>query len=141
MIPIIGNIIDSVGKYFTNRQTIKAAERERNDILKDKALESKLLAIQNGQQADIEMDTNGRNVKGWMDDASFAIFLTPVILAFFPSMVDHVEAGFKVIENMPVWYQYTLAGMLISVWGYRRLVTPIVEILVKNWVNKFPGGK
>jgi hypothetical protein len=140
-IPIVSSLISSIGSFFTERQKIKAAQRERSDILREKKLDAKITAIKNAQEADIEMDVNGRNIKGWMDDVSFAAFLAPAILAFFPSMVPHVEAGFRVLETMPLWYQYSLGAMLVSVWGYRRLVTPIVEIIVEKWVSRIPKIK
>ena len=88
---------------------------------------------------DINMDNNSRQLSGWMDDASFFIFLMPAVLAFYPPALPHIEAGFVALKSMPLWYQYALGMMLVAVWGYRRLVTPIVEIVVKTYAKKLGG--
>ena len=132
----LGDIAGAVGSYFTEGQKIKAAEKERKDTLKDKELTTKLEGIRNGQMADIEQDTSARGNAGWMDDISFYLFLLPVPLSFFPSMVPHIKAGFDVLEDMPQYYQIALGLMLVSVWGYRRLVVPLVEVAVKQWVGR-----
>jgi hypothetical protein len=82
----------------------------------------------------MQMDVKARGVAGWMDDFSFFVFMLPALLAFVPSMVPTVTAGFIALEAMPEYYQLALGMMLVAVWGYRRLVTPIVEILIKNSV-------
>jgi hypothetical protein len=133
----VGEVASAVGGYFTEGQKIKAAQKERKDELKKINLESKIQAIQAGQTADITQDTGARAAAGWMDDISFYLFLLPVPLAFFPGMVPHIQAGFTVLESMPQYYQIALGLMLVSVWGYRRLVIPLVEAVVKQWVGKF----
>ena len=138
-IPIIGGIIEGVSDFFNTRQKIKAAQKERKDVLKEKKLDADILKINQATEADITMDVDSRKNSGWMDDVSFGIFLLPAILAFFPPALPHVSEGFKALELMPIWYQYALGMMLVAVWGYRRLVTPIVEIVVKAWVKKLGG--
>lgn len=132
----VGEIAGAVGSYFTEGQKIKAAKQERKDELKKASLDAKLEGIRNGQMADITQDNGARANAGWMDDISFYLFLLPVPLAFFPDMVPHIQAGFSVLETMPQYYQIALGMMLVSVWGYRRLVIPLVEVVVKQWVGR-----
>ncbi len=132
----LSGIVAPIGEYFTNRQTIKAAKSVRKDELKKAHLDAKLAAIKNGQEADIRQDVNARQTAGWMDDISFYLFLIPVPMSFFPDMVPHIKAGFAVLDDMPEYYQIALGLMLVSVWGYRRLVIPIVEVVVKQWVGR-----
>lgn len=132
----VGDIASSISSYLTDRQKIKAAEKERSDELKKANLDAKLEAIRAGQAADIHQDNGARANAGWMDDISFYLFLLPVPLAFFPGMVPHIHAGFQVLESMPEYYQVALGLMLVSVWGYRRLVVPLVEVVVKQWVGR-----
>lgn len=133
---LITEAISSVGEYFTNGQKIKAAEKERLSELKKMEIEAKLEAIKTGTAADISQDTVGMKNAGLMDDISFYLFLAPVPLAFIPGMVGHIQAGFQVLENMPDYYKIALGLMLVSVWGYRRLVLPLVEVVIKQWVNR-----
>lgn len=131
----IPSIIGSIGAYFNEGQKIKAAQKERSDTLKRTALDAKLKAIEAGQSADITQDKSARSEAGWMDDISFYLFLLPVPLAFVPDAVPHIQAGFAVLESMPEYYQIALGMMLVSVWGYRRLVIPLLEVIVKKWVK------
>jgi len=128
-------LIQPITGFFKEKQALKAAVNERKDQLIKLELETKLEGIKNASQADISMDVNSRGVSGWMDDVSFFIFLLPAVLAFIPSMVPHVTAGFIALESMPQLYQYALGGMLIAVWGYRRLVTPLIQAGVKAYLG------
>lgn len=136
VIPFIGPLITAIGGYFGDRQKIKAAEVERKDVIKKTALDAKLESIRAGQSSDIEQDNEARSNAGWMDDISFYLFLLPVPMAFVPGMDVYIKAGFDVLEDMPQYYQVALGLMLVSVWGYRRLVIPLVEVVVKQWVNR-----
>ena len=125
-------LLGSIGSYFSDRQKINAAQKERNDELRKASLDAKLASIKAGQSADIDADTNARSYAGWMDDISFYLFLAPVPLSFIPGMVPVIREGFAALESMPQYYQIALGLMLVSVWGYRRLVVPIVEVVVKQ---------
>ena len=133
---LVGDAITAVGSYFTEGQKIKAAVNERKDELKKLNLEAKIKSATASVENDMKMDEDARANAGWMDDISFYVFLAPAVLAFFPSMVEHIENGFAVLVNMPDWYQYALGMMLVSVWGYRKLVGPIVQSIAKAWLGK-----
>jgi len=133
---IIGDAITAVGGYFRDGQKIKAAVGERKDELKLINLKARIESAKAGVTHDMKMDEGARAAAGWMDDVSFFVFLAPAILAFFPGMVDHIEDGFDVLAGMPEWYQYALGMMLISVWGYRKLVSPIIQSIAKAYLGK-----
>jgi len=133
---IIGDAITAVGGYFRDGQKIKAAVGERKDELKKINLTARIESAKAGVTHDMKMDESARANAGWMDDISFYVFLAPAILAFFPGMVDHIENGFAVLQDMPDWYQYALGMMLVSVWGYRKLVSPIIQSIAKAYLGK-----
>lgn len=118
--------IKGVAGYFQEKQQIKKAKEERKDELKKISLETKLEGIRNASESDMKMDEESNERIAWADDVSFAVFLAPALLSFWPPALPHISAGFQALGEMPVWYQYALGMMLISVWGYRRLVTPII---------------
>lgn len=130
-IPIIGAVIDGVVEFFKTRQTIKAAKDQRKDELKKLDLEKKLATIERAQLSDLEADSLARKMAGYMDDISFYLFLAPLVLVFHPDMVEHVKNGFAALDTLPEWWKYSLGLMLASVWGYKRLVTPIIEQVIK----------
>ena len=119
---VLAGLFGPVVDYFKDKQEIKAAVRERGDVLKKLKLE----AITRSDDATITMDTEARSLAGYMDDISFYLFLAPLPLVFIPSMQPHVMAGFQALETMPVWYQTALGLMLAAVWGYRKIVQPII---------------
>tara|TARA_R110002073_G_scaffold321199_1_gene497180 strand:- start:878 stop:1330 length:453 start_codon:yes stop_codon:yes gene_type:complete len=131
-----GSIVDGVGKYFTERQIIKAEQYTRRDELRSKELDAKIVSARNKEDSAIYQDDNARSMAGYMDDISFYLFLTPVPLSFFPNMVPHIIAGFDALSTMPEAYQVALGLMLVQVWGYKRLVLPIVEVAVATWAKK-----
>lgn len=81
---------------------------------------------------EVELE-NIRHVKDWdtaQADASksswkdewFAIILSiPLIMAFIPSLVPYVEAGFVVLNNMPDYYKAFLGGAIAASFGIRSL--------------------
>jgi hypothetical protein len=123
---LLAGLIEPVTGYFKDRQTIKAATKERGDELKKINLEAKLAGIKASDQNILDMDANARGLAGYMDDISFYLFLLPLPLVFIPSMQVHVMAGFAALELMPVWYQVALGLMLAAVWGYRKIVQPLI---------------
>ena len=120
------NLVEPVVGLFQERQTIKAAKQERKDVLKQMSLKTKLEGIRRSNQTTSDLDAGSRKYAGLMDDVSFYLFIMPVPLVFIPSMQIHVMNGFKALESMPLWYQVTLGLMLASLWGYRKLVQPII---------------
>jgi len=45
-------------------------------------------------------------------------------------------AGFGVIEKMPIWFQVVTGLMLASIWGYRKLVVPLIEKVLAAKLGK-----
>lgn len=124
MNPILGfftALISPVTEIVKSKQALKKA-----------VTDSKIDSIKRGEVSDIDMDNAARTNAGWMDDVSFFVFLLPAVLAFYPPALPHIAAGFKALELMPQWYQLALGMMLVSVWGYRKLVGPIIQSIVKS---------
>ena len=121
---------------FKEKQRIKAAVVEAKIINREAKVQSQIKSIERGELSDIELDSQARQQAGWMDDVSFFVFLLPALLAFYPPALPHIAAGFRALEMMPPWYQYALGMMLISVWGYRKLVGPIIQSIVKSYLGK-----
>ena len=135
LLGIAAELISSVTTYFSHRSEVKAATRIRKDELSKLTLETKLESIRNSDESAMEMDRNTEGRISWADDVSFAVFLLPALLVFWPSALPHIRAGFTALNTMPEWYQYALGMMLVSVWGYRQLVNPIVHMIAKAYLG------
>ncbi len=129
--PIFGAIKSLIGAWSDNKKRGAARLKQKDDDRSTK-LKSDLHLIESGQEADIIQDTNARGYAGWMDDISFYIMFSPVPLSFFPPAVPHITAGFEVLEGMPVEYQVCVGLMLASIWGYKRLITPLLLGRIKK---------
>lgn len=125
-------IVNGVSGYMQNKQEIKAREQERKDRVQEAQTQANIRRIEAGERFDGDLDLYFIKNNGWKDDISFYIFLAPAVLAFIPQMVPHIEAGFNVLENMPIMYQVCLGMMLIAVWGYRRMLRPAIQAIMKR---------
>lgn len=131
----VTTLLSAAAKYFSEGRQIKAAVKIRKDELSKLSLETKLQAIKSSDETAIAMDKNTEGRISWADDVSFAVFLLPALLAFWPPALPHIQAGFTALRSMPDWYQYALGMMLVSVWGYRQLVNPIVHMIAKAYLG------
>jgi hypothetical protein len=52
----------------------------------------------------------------------FSILLSiPLVGAFIPPAVPHIQAGFAVLDSMPEYYQYWVAVAILSSFGIKAL--------------------
>jgi hypothetical protein len=118
-------LISPITDFVKGRQAIKKAE-----------VVAKIEQIERGEASNITMDQGARQAAGWMDDISFYAFLSPAFMCFYPPALPHIKAGFVALATMPLWWQYALGMMLISVWGYRKIIEPVIVSIAKVWINK-----
>ena len=98
------------------------------DIKAAKALSATRMA-ESGQSQDYDLDKIAMQQmeKSWKDELILIIFLTPMVMAFIPGMDGYALAGFVVIAKMPEWYQYTLIGMIVVIYGMRGMVKALAN--------------
>ena len=66
---------------------------------------------------DIEMAKGSQS--SWKDEWLTILFSVPLVMAFIPGMEGIVENGFKQLEAMPTWYQYSLGVIVAASFGVR----------------------
>lgn len=116
-IPIIGPIVrglTELGRTYLegkNAQLRARAEAEAQ-VLKTAAQSNadweRIMAMNSGQS--------------WKDEWLTLLFSIPMILCFFPGLVDDVQAGFEALGQMPDWYQYTLSIIVAGSFGVRSAI-------------------
>lgn len=112
-IPIISGIVQ-LGQTWLEGKNKKEAARsyaEAKVLIKSAESEGnweRIMAVNSGQS--------------WKDEWLTLLFSVPMMLAFFPSMVEHVNAGFLALEAMPNWYQYTLSVIVAASFGVRSAI-------------------
>ena len=129
-------LVKPVATYFNEGQKIKAAKSERKDELSKLSLETKLESIRKGVDADIQMDATANDRIRWADDLTFALGTLIVAGCFYTPAVPAIQQGFIVLGGMPPEFLWAYGMMLISCWGYRRLVLPVIEVVVKAYAKK-----
>ena len=85
--------------------------------------QKKAEAVVYERKANAEIDWDLEAIKGssnsWKDEWLVILFSVPLILAFIPGMEGVVENGFKQLEAMPTWYQYSLGVIVAASFGVR----------------------
>lgn len=116
-IPIIGELFKSVAglgqTYIEGKNAVSKAKADAKAAVIVKSVE---------KEADWEKIMAENSGNSWKDEWLTLLFSIPLILAFIPSMVPYVHEGFKVLEIMPDWYQYTLSVIVAASFGVRSAI-------------------
>lgn len=108
-IPIIGELFGIARIWLQGKQRVQEAKDSR-------AAE---LVRQQGTWEEIMAEGS---ITSWKDEWLTILFSIPLILAFFPSAVDDVQAGFAVLATMPTWYTYTLSVIVAASFGVKSII-------------------
>ena len=137
LIKIVSDLISPVSNYFNTKSVLKAEVGKRKDELAKLSLKAKIKSIQKSGDTNLSIDkANGSDPIPWANDVTLILFLLPFVLSFYPPALPHIVAGFQALDGMPQWYKYSLGMMLISVWGYRNLVSPIIQSIAKAYLSR-----
>lgn len=112
-IPIISGLISLGNTYLEGRNKKVAAKAEA---------EATVIKNKSQQEGAWEAIMAANSATSWKDEYLTIVFSIPMILCFFPSMVDRVEAGFTALESMPEWYQYTLSVIVGASFAVRSAI-------------------
>jgi hypothetical protein len=113
-----------IGPIASLAQTFLQGQLEKtkaNNEVKVATAKAKAVVIQRQATGEIEWDIEA--IKGstssWKDEWLTILFSIPLILAFIPGMDEVVMNGFKQLNNMPDWYQYSLGVIVAASFGVR----------------------
>jgi len=131
MIPILTSLISLGSTWMEGKQKQAEAQsaaaivgiQAQADIQKAKAISATRMA-ESGQSQDFDLDKIAMEqmAQSWKDEFLLIVFLTPMIMAFIPSMAPYSLNGFEIIDKMPEWYRYIIIGMVIVIYGLRGMV-------------------
>ena len=112
MIKAISALLGLGSTYITGRIENKKAQIEGDNNVRQERL----------RQVGSWDEIHARNsANSWKDEWFTILFSIPLVLAFFPSMVEHVDAGFKALDRMPEYYKQGLAILVGASVGYQKL--------------------
>jgi len=113
---------------WQKRKTIKATQAFELNKIEFQAKVAKANAVlelsRQGKQMDYDLDKIAmQNMqKSWKDELVLIVFLSPMMMAFFPATANHALAGFAIIAKMPEWYVAIIIGMVVVIYGLRGLL-------------------
>ena len=113
--------------------------QEQNHKLEAAKVESRIKRVERNEDHDNDMDEYFVKSHGFIQRISFFVFLTPAIMAF-TGYEEEVGRGFDALEEMPLWYQYTLGGMMIAIWGYRKSLNKVIQTKLRVFTDKNGNG-
>ena len=114
---LIGPIANLAGTFLQGQ----LEKTKANNEVKVATAKAKAVVIQRQATGEIEWDIEA--IKGstssWKDEWLTILFSIPLILAFIPGMDEVVMNGFKQLNSMPDWYQYSLGVIVAASFGVR----------------------
>jgi len=135
LLTFIPSLFKAGTDIYKSNKAVKIAKDERHHELQSLKLAAKIEGIRNGSESDMKMDEEANNRIAWGDDLTLILAIIPCVLCFYPPALPAMHAGFDQIGDLPPAYLYMLGMMLVSVWGYRRVVMPIATAVAKKYLG------
>jgi len=114
---LAGGVVEAAsGAYqaHVNRKT-KKDEFETAVHLK------KLEAVEQGHINEATWNQTSIQKAGWRPGFLTVLIMLPIPCAFIPSFVPHIEAGFIVLAELPLWYSSAVGAVIASAFGLKKL--------------------
>ena len=121
---LVTSIGSAIKEYFTRKQQHRIAIEEAKVNAEIALIEQKTRMIADADVASIEAQRY--SIK---DEIVLILILAPYVAAFIPGLQPYIKEGFSIISALPVWYQVSVIGIIISVMGLRFML------------GRFFGGK
>jgi len=114
---LIGPIADLAGTWLKG----KVEEKKAQSATKVAKAQAEAVVMQKKATGEIDWDLEMArgSQSSWKDEWLVILFTVPLVLAFIPGMEGIVENGFKQLEAMPQWYQYSLGVIVAASFGVR----------------------
>ena len=114
---LIGPIADLAGTWLNGKVEKSKAETGAK-VARAKA-EATIMERKATGELDWDLEMAKGSQSSWKDEWLTVLFSLPLILAFIPGMEEIVSNGFKQLQEMPEWYQYSLGVIVAASFGVR----------------------
>ena len=114
---LIGPITDLAGTWLNGKVEKSKAETGAR-VARAKA-EATIMERKATGELDWDLEMAKGSQSSWKDEWLTILFSIPLILAFVPGMEEIVANGFRQLQEMPEWYQYTLGVIVASSFAVR----------------------
>ena len=100
----------------TNLVTTWLDGKQKKQAAKD---EREIKALTNEANWD-EVQADGAK-SSWKDEWLTILVSIPMVMAFIPGCEHYVKEGFRVLSEMPSWYQYLVGATFAAAYGMKTL--------------------
>ena len=114
---LIGPIADLAGTWLNGRVEKTKAETGAK-VARAKA-EATIMERKATGELDWDLEMAKGSQSSWKDEWLTILFSIPLIMAFVPGMEEVVANGFRQLQEMPEWYQYSLGVIVAASFGVR----------------------
>lgn len=127
MIGAIANLITGGLDAYKQHGINKANQLKRQDEMEQAKHDSNVKRLQSGEEKAADLDMVSIKERGLKDEFIMLIVFIPLILSFFPDYASTVKAGFEALQNVPEYYWYIVAAVVIDTFGFRSMVRYLLE--------------
>ena len=114
---LIGPITDLAGTWLNGKVEKSKAETGAK-VARAKA-EATIMERKATGELDWDLEMAKGSQSSLKDEWLTILFSIPLILAFVPGMEEIVANGFRQLQEMPEWYQYSLGVIVAASFGVR----------------------
>lgn len=114
---LIGPIANLAGTWLNGKVEKSKAETGAK-VARAKA-EATIMERKATGELDWDLEMAKGSQSSWKDEWLTILFSIPLILAFVPGMEEIVANGFRQLQEMPEWYQYSLGVIVAASFGVR----------------------
>ena len=114
---LIKPIADLAGTWLNGKVEKSKAETGAK-VARAKA-EATIMQRKATGELDWDLEIAKGSQSSWKDEWLTILFSIPLILAFVPGMEEIVANGFRQLQEMPEWYQYSLGVIVAASFGVR----------------------
>lgn len=136
MIGAIANLITGGLDAYKQHGINKANQLKRQDEMEQAKHDSNVKRLRSGDEKAANLDMVSIKERGLKDEFIMLIVFIPLILSFFPDYASTVKAGFEALQNVPEYYWYIVAAVVIDTFGFRSMVRYLLEF----FSHKFKKG-
>ncbi|MBN8124102.1 hypothetical protein [Vibrio vulnificus] len=105
----------------------EANKLKRRDEMAQEQHNAKIKRLQSGDENAANLDMVSIKERGLKDEFIMLVVFIPLILSFFPDYAVTVQAGFEALQNVPEYYWYVVAAVVIDTFGFRSMVRYLLE--------------
>lgn len=130
MIGAITALISGGLSAYRQHSQNKANVLKRRDELAQAQHQARVKRLENGDTNATNLDLISLKTRGVKDEFILLVVFIPLILSFIPDYAPTVQAGFEALEQVPEFYWYVVAAVVIDTFGFRSMVRYLLESLV-----------